>query len=166
MRRFPSYPGCPVCGSPDVNPHSLAVRWEWEESTRTVVGRFRPGIHHLGYENRLHGGLLAALLDEAMAWACAVRMRSYCVTGDLQVRFKDAAPLGEPLVVSGRAEGDRWGRYVRATGEARAADGIVFATAGATFAALPRPESERLRQALVFEPGDVDVLERDDRDAG
>lgn len=165
MRRFPSYSGCPVCGSPDVNPHTLAVRWEWEDSTGAVVGRFRPGIHHLGYENRLHGGLMAALLDEAMAWACAMRMRSYCVTGDLQVRFKNAAPLGEDLLIIGRAKGEEWGPYVRAAGEARAADGSVLATAAATFAALPRHESERLRQALTFESGDVDVLEHDDRDA-
>jgi acyl-coenzyme A thioesterase PaaI-like protein len=148
-----------------VNPHTLAVVWEWEDSTRTVIGRFSPGIHHLGYPNRLHGGLLAALLDEAMAWACAMRMGSYCVTGDLQVRFKDAAPLGETLVVIGSAEGDGWGPYVRATGEARAADGTLLASASATFAALPRTESERLRAALVFGPGDVDVLAGGDRNA-
>lgn len=166
MRRFPSYPGCPVCGTPEANPHTLGVRWEWESSTRTVVGRFRPGIHHLGYENRLHGGLLSALLDEAMAWACAVRMGSYCVTGDLHVRFKGAVPVGETVEVTGRADGDGWGPYVRATGEARGTGGTLLASAVATFAALPRSESERLREALAFEPGDMDVLADDEPDAG
>jgi acyl-coenzyme A thioesterase PaaI-like protein len=158
MRAFPSYPGCPVCGDPRVNPHTLAVRWEWDELAQAAVCRFVPGRHQAGYENRMHGGLLTALLDEAMAWACAVAKKSYCVTGELQVRFLAATGLGSPLEVSGRADGERWGPYVRASGEVRAADGSILATATAVFSALPRSESETLRQALAFAPGDLDVL--------
>lgn len=157
-QRFPTYPACPVCGDPGVNPHALGVRWEWDAEGARVVGRFLPGPHHLGYENRLHGGILSALLDEAMAWACAVRMGSYCVTGKLQVRFKTGAPVGRPIEVSARAGGESWGRYVRASGEVRAPDGTLHAVAAATFAAMPRDEARRLRAALAFAPGDLDVL--------
>ena len=157
-QRFPAYPGCPVCGDPNVNPQTLAVRWEWDSDASRVVGRFIPGPHHLGYENRMHGGLLSALLDEAMAWASAVRMGSYCVTGELQVRFKEPATVGHPLEISARAEGEGWGPYVRSSGEVRAADGTLVAVATATFAAMPRDEARRLRAGLAFEPGDLDVL--------
>ncbi|MGV8042108.1 MAG: PaaI family thioesterase [Thermoanaerobaculaceae bacterium] len=157
-QRFPAYPGCPVCGDPNVNPHALGVRWEWDGDASRVVGQFVPGPHHLGYENRMHGGILSALLDEAMAWACAVRVRSYCVTGELQVRFKAAAAVGRPIEISARADGDGWGPYVRSSGEARAADGTLVAVATATFAAVPRDEARRLRRALAFAPGDLDVL--------
>lgn len=160
-RHFPSYPGCPVCGDPAVNPHTLSVRWAWDADSAAVLGEFVPGPHHGGYENSLHGGILSALLDEAMAWACAMRMRSYCVTGDLQVRFKRTARLGQRIEIRARAGGESWGPYVRATGEARDHDGAVLAIASATFAAMPRVEAERLRGALLFTAGDLDVLADD-----
>lgn len=154
---FPIYPGCPVCGDPAVNPAALGVRWRWDAERRAVAGEFTPGAAHTGYEGRLHGGILSSLLDEAMAWACAVERGSYCVTGELGVRFKAGARLGEPLQVSAQA-GSGWGRYLRASAEARSPRGELIAEATATFAALPREDSLRLRAALRFAPGDLDVL--------
>jgi len=157
IRTFPSYPACPVCGDREVNPASLAVRWEWDEERRCVVGRFCPGAEHTGYVGRLHGGILSALLDECLAWACAVERRTYCMTGELSVRFKMPARLGEPIELTGRAL-TSWGPYVRAEGEARSPRGELIATASSTFAALSREKSLDLHAALRFAPGDMDVL--------
>jgi len=79
------------------------------------------------------------------------------MTGELSVRFKVAARLGETIEVTGRAL-TSWGPYVRAEGEARSPRGELIATASSTFAALPREESLRLQAALRFSPGDWDVL--------
>lgn len=157
-RTFPRYPACPVCGDPAVNPAAMAVTWAWDEATGRVVGVFTPGNRHAGYAERLHGGLLSTLLDECMAWAAAMTAGSYCATGDLQVRFKAPARLGEELVVAGWSE-TSWGRYVRARGEA-SAGGVTLATACATFAAMPRAEALALRAALTFSEHDIDVLAR------
>ena len=157
-RTFPRYPACPVCGDPAVNPATLAVTWSWDETAGRVVGRFTPGPHHAGYAERLHGGLLSTLLDECMAWAAAMAAGSYCTTGDLQVRFKTPARLGEELVVTGWSE-TAWGPYVRTRGAASAA-GAILATASATFAAMPRAEALVLRAALNFTEHDIDVLAR------
>lgn len=158
IRTFPSYPACPVCGDRDVNPAALGVRWEWDDGRRCVVGRFRPGAEHAGYAERLHGGILSALLDECLAWACAVERHGYCMTGELSVRFKVPAKLGETIEITGRAL-TSWGPYVRAEGEARSPRGELIARASSTFATLPREESLRLRAALRFGPGDLDVLD-------
>jgi acyl-coenzyme A thioesterase PaaI-like protein len=158
LTRFPIYPGCPVCGDPAVNPASLAVRWEWDNVRRLVLGSFTPGNRHAGYAGRMHGGLLATLLDECLAWACAVDMRSYCTTGDLRVRFKRSAHLDERLEISGSVDGQRWGRYIKARGEVRSASGDMVATASASFAALPREEALAMRKVLCFQPGDLDIL--------
>ncbi len=158
IRTFPSYPACPVCGDREVNPAALAVRWEWDDERRCVVGRFCPGVEHAGYAGRLHGGILSALLDECLAWASAVERRTYCMTGELSVRFRVPAKLGEPIELTGRAL-TSWGPYVRAEGEARSPRGELIATASSTFAALSREESLRLQAALRFAPGDLDVLD-------
>jgi len=157
LRPFPSYPACPVCGDPDVNPGSLAVRWAWDEGRRRAVGRFVPGPAHTGYAGVLHGGLLSALLDECLAWACAVEKRSFCVTGDLQVRFREPARLGEAVEISAWVVA-AWGPYVKAEAEALAPSGAPIALATATFAAMSREESRALQAALRLVPGDVDVL--------
>ena len=158
MRPFPRYPRCPVCGDPAVNPGALGVRWMYDEESAVVVGRFTPGHDHTGYAGRMHGGLVSALLDEAMAWACAVERHVYCVTGELKVRFKGAATPGDELAVTARVVGGGWGPYVKAEGELRSSAGELHATASATFAALPREESLAMRAALVVAPGDLDVL--------
>jgi acyl-coenzyme A thioesterase PaaI-like protein len=159
-RTFPSYPACPVCGDPEVNAGALGVRWEWDERRGCVVGTFRPEEKHTGYAGRLHGGILSALFDECLAWACAVSRRTFCMTGELAVRFKSPARLGEAIEFTGRAL-TSWGPYVRAQAEARAPDGSLIATATSTFAALSREESLRLSAALRFEDGDWDVLNDD-----
>ena len=79
------------------------------------------------------------------------------MTGELSVRFKAAAKLGESIELSGRAL-TSWGPYVRAEGEARSPAGELIATASSTFAVLSREESLALRAALRLAPGDLDVL--------
>jgi acyl-coenzyme A thioesterase PaaI-like protein len=157
-RGFPTYPACPVCGDPNINPASLAVRWHWDDARALVVGSFTPTATHAGYSGRMHGGLLSTLLDEGLAWACALTTRSYCMTGDLRVRFKHSARLGETLEITGAA-GTVWGRYVKAQGEVRTGGGELIATAVGSFAALPHGECLAMRSALVFRDGDIDVLE-------
>ncbi len=157
LRPFPSYPACPVCGDRSANPGTLEVRWFWDESRRRAVGHFVPGATHTGYAGVLHGGLLAALLDECLAWACAVERRAYCVTGDLQLRFRSPARLGEELEIAAWAV-TSWGRYIRAEGEVLGPSGGVVASASASFAALSPERSRALQAALRVAPGDVDVL--------
>jgi len=157
LQPFPSYPLCPVCGDPARNPLALGVRWFYDREAERVVGSFTAGANHTGYENTLHGGLLASLLDECLAWACAAARGSYFVTGELTLRYKATAPLGVPIEISGGA-GEARGPYVRAEGTARLDDGTTIATASGTFAAMSRDRALHLRQALHIAPGDLDVL--------
>lgn len=149
-----------MCGDRTLHPGSLGVTWWWDEAVLEAFGSFSAGSGHAGYAGRVHGGVLASLLDECMAWACAVRRGSYCVTGDLRVRFKEPAPLAESLEVRARVAGATWGPYLQAEGEIRTDSGVVVATASASFAALPRDQALRLREGLRFLPGDLDVLAR------
>ncbi len=157
MRRpFPIYPPCPVCGDPERNPATLAVRWWWDPATSRVVGCFTPTSQHVGYANRLHGGLTAALFDEAMAWACAVARRSFCSTGELTVRYQRPIALGHPVEIAAWVTVAR-GPYLRAEGSALAA-GIVVARARGTYATMSREESRALEGALRRRDGDMDIF--------
>ena len=54
----------------------------------------------------LHGGIVATLLDEAMAHA-AIAAGVRAVTGRLEIRFRKAAPIDRVLIAEGRVEGRR-----------------------------------------------------------
>jgi uncharacterized protein (TIGR00369 family) len=56
---------------------------------------------HQGYEGIVHGGILSALLDEAMV-KLTVSLGIPAVTAEITVSFKAPAAPGEELFVSGR----------------------------------------------------------------
>jgi len=54
-----------------------------------------------GWRGVTHGGVVALLLDEAMAYAAGAA-GVIGVTGDMKMRFRKSVPTGEPLVVRGK----------------------------------------------------------------
>ncbi len=57
-----------------------------------------PGDRHAGYDDRVHGGVLATLLDSAMVAALGLRGIT-ALTADLRVRYRHAVPIGEPVTI-------------------------------------------------------------------
>jgi acyl-coenzyme A thioesterase PaaI-like protein len=154
---LPYQPACPVCGDPAVNPQTLGLRFALELPSGVVSCPVRWESRHLGFVGRVHGGLVALVLDEAMAWAAAAAVGSFCTTGELRLKLLQAVPPETELAV--RAWSERtWGRYVRTASQLVDAAGKVLVEASASFAAMPREESHALKRFLVFRPGDYDVL--------
>jgi uncharacterized protein (TIGR00369 family) len=120
---------CFACG-PD-NPHGLHMRFEYGEGTATCS--IEPGQAFAGWSNIMHGGVVAALLDEAMAHA-TLSTGERAVTARLEVRFRKAVPTDELLTVEGRVTGRR-GRVFEVAGVVRGADGTVYADGRSRFVA-------------------------------
>jgi uncharacterized protein (TIGR00369 family) len=74
---------CLLCGN--MNPKSLKLSFHVEEDG-VVKTRFTAKAELQGYEGILHGGVIAALLDEAMTH-CLFHQGIRAFTGELQVRF-------------------------------------------------------------------------------
>jgi len=65
---------------------------------RSVESRLTVSRTYQGWRGVVHGGIVALLLDEAMAYAAGARgVRG--VTADLKMRFRKAVPVGAPLTV-------------------------------------------------------------------
>jgi uncharacterized protein (TIGR00369 family) len=88
---------CFGCG--EKNPIGLRLRFRSEGST--VRTEFAATDLYEGYPGYLHGGILCAILDEAMGWA-AYRLSggTLGVTAKVHVRFRRPAHVGQPLSVS------------------------------------------------------------------
>ena len=99
MKQLSDSQKCYVCGKK--NPIGLAVEFEIDGAARSIQAKFVPQDVHEGYEGIVHGGILSALLDEAMA-KLAFGLGIPAVTAEILVKFKSPASAGEELSISGR----------------------------------------------------------------
>jgi uncharacterized protein (TIGR00369 family) len=90
---------CFVCGKD--NPAGLQVVFETDRNNKTITGWFTPRSEHEGWEGIVHGGILAALLDEAMV-KLAAHGGTPAVSAEITVKFKAPAAPGDELFVSGK----------------------------------------------------------------
>ncbi len=111
---------CYVCGTE--NPEGLGVHFELDRDARSISARFTPRDVHQGFEGIVHGGIISALLDEAMA-KLSVALGIPAVTAEMTVKFKAAVAPGEELLITGRLV-EETRRLVRA--EARIERGPVI----------------------------------------
>jgi uncharacterized protein (TIGR00369 family) len=132
---------CFACGR--LNPTGLQL--DFDVTTDRATARYTGLQRHQGYDGTLHGGVVAALLDETMGWAI-FHQGVWGVTAKLNVTFKRPVPVGEELIVTGEVLRDR-GRGIETKGAvARAADGEVLAEATALFLRMPDARRAELEQ--------------------
>lgn len=119
---------CFACGQ--ANPIGLRLRFE--EDGDGIRAEFTPGPQFQGYEGVLHGGIVAAALDDAMANLFHMRGRE-TVTARIEIRYRREAPVGQRLIVTARTTGER-GRFFTAEATLALPDGTCLAEAQGTLA--------------------------------
>ena len=130
---------CFVCGP--YNAEGLHLRFE-RAGEGAVRARITLPPRFQGWRGTAHGGVVMMLLDEAMAYACG-ELGLRAMTAAMQLRFRAAVPLGEPLVVSGTVKWQR--RHVIALESSVALeDGTVLASAEGSFVSQGPLGKERL----------------------
>ena len=114
---------CFACGKK--NP--IGLKLDYKIDGKTFTAPFTPKKEHQGYANIVHGGIISALLDEAMV-NLAFRTGLNAVTAHFEVDFKKPAFVGERLLVKGEILEEE-GRKVHARSELRKEDGTLVAEA-------------------------------------
>ena len=87
---------CFACG--EDNPIGLKLKPIYDGEK--VRAEFTPGEYHQGWDNAVHGGILYTLLDEVTAYAILCHGIHFGVTAKSEVRFKQVAPIKEPIQIS------------------------------------------------------------------
>jgi len=96
--KFETYGNCFVCG--EKNTGGLRLSFKIDKDKKTLKTTFVGSPVYQGYDGILHGGILSTLLDEAMA-KLSYELGYRTITASLEVRFKNPAPILEPLHVFG-----------------------------------------------------------------
>ncbi|MCF6342549.1 MAG: PaaI family thioesterase [Bacteroidales bacterium] len=78
--------------SPD-NEHGL--RMKFVEDGETLVCNWEPRGFLSGYNNVLHGGIQATLMDEIAAWFVQVKLKTAGLTSAINIRLKRSVPVKE-----------------------------------------------------------------------
>ena len=135
---------CFVCGKQ--NPYGLQVNPEVKDDGAEVHIECTPPKHMQGWANILHGGIISTLLDEAITHIGIGTYDGPAVTAQLEVRFRNPAPIGVKLYVSAeRIKVSR--RIVEAKATVTLSDKTLIATGtgkvmpvDASFAPKSQPE--------------------------
>ncbi len=151
---LPNSPTCFVCG--EDNPMGLRARFYVEDEK--VKMPLTVHNHHCGYPNTLHGGIVAAALDECMAWAATRAFKRMCVTGALTVRYIKRVPAGRPLTVIAEVVKPHR-RIVHAQGSIVDAEGTEYARAEGKFLPLTAEETLEIDNWLIYRGGEERVFD-------
>jgi uncharacterized protein (TIGR00369 family) len=98
---------CFACGR--LNPQGLKLSFKTVSPGKVQTGFTALRVHQ-GYKDVVHGGIIATLLDEAMAHA-AISSGSLAVTAAIEIRFKKPFRVGETALVEAAIEKENRGLF-------------------------------------------------------
>ncbi len=116
---------CFACG--DRNPAGLKLCFRTEDGR--AFAEFIPQKNHQGFKDMVHGGIISAILDEAMVKAVLSKGLK-AVTAEITVRIKKPLLVGDKVFIE--AEINTMGnRLIETSSHIRASDNTVIAEARA-----------------------------------
>ena len=126
---------CFACGAG--NPSGLHLQFEVDANGVASVD-WQPSLTFMSYPDRVHGGMIATLLDSSMVHALFARGVAG-VTAELTIRFLHGVNVIEPVHICGWLEYARRGIYL-CRAEVHQG-GVLAVRATAKFMAMPDPPS-------------------------
>jgi uncharacterized protein (TIGR00369 family) len=132
-----------VCGVENIQ--GLQIDF-YEVEAGKVTAAITVPQHFQGYPGIVHGGIIAAMLDE-VAGRTVIQSEPprWMVTARLSVRYRKPVPIEKPLKLFGTLKEDT-GLMVKATGEIRDETGAILAEADVLLANFPPQLQQNLTQ--------------------
>jgi uncharacterized protein (TIGR00369 family) len=87
---------CFACGMNNLD--GLRIQWQVKDSSMT--GEFVPDRKYQGWKGILHGGIVATLLDEAMARLAWI-LSGGALTAEMTVRYIAPVLIGQKIFIKG-----------------------------------------------------------------
>ena len=111
------------------NPIGLKLKFRREGDKVTAL--FTSQEQHQGWQGVVHGGIIAAVIDEAMGYATHFAGMN-CLTARMEIKLKSPAPVGETFTVSSFIEKSSR-KLVTVKADMSLPDGTLVAEGKATF---------------------------------
>lgn len=136
MEKQPSSRTCFMCGRQ--NEIGLKMNWYNDYDAQKIRAELVVPEHFNGYPGIVHGGIVAAILDETSGRALMLNRQfdDLFITTKLEVKYHQPTPTGQVLQVTGWVI-KRFSRFARVAAEIRSPDGTLCADCEATVARPP-----------------------------
>jgi uncharacterized protein (TIGR00369 family) len=92
---------CFVCGKDNLD--GMHLKFYLDETARRAVCKFKLSRRYQGPPGHSHGGIIAAILDEAMGKVNKLS-NVIALTKRMDVEYLKPVPLGKPLIATGRPQ--------------------------------------------------------------
>lgn len=146
MNPQPNSEMCFVCGRS--NPVGLYMKFK-DDGKGEVVSKYAVPPCYQGYPGIVHGGVLAAMLDEVVGRVSMIGdPHHFMMSVRLEVLYRQPVPVDTPLEVVGRIIRLR-GRLGKAEGKIYLPDGTVGCEAAMTLADIPKELLSNTNLALL-----------------
>lgn len=153
-RYLPTYEHCFVCGRE--HPRGLHLRFFTREDGIAYV-EFDPEDTLTGYEEMVHGGVIATLFDELLGWSVGLKTNQLFLTGELTVRYRKPVLANRSYLGSAFPTEDKK-RYWIAEGELQDEDGTIYARAQGRYFPLGEEETKAFADKLLYQEGDLPIF--------
>lgn len=146
MYKQPNSEMCFVCGRS--NPVGLYMHFQ-DDGDSEVLSEYTVPAHYQGYPGVVHGGVLAAMLDEVVARVSMIGdHHHFMMSVKLQILYRQPVPTETPLRVVGRILRLR-GRLGKAEGQIILPGGAVAAESQMSLADVPQALMARTNPKLL-----------------
>jgi len=135
IRKIELYDNCFACGSK--NKKGLKLKFYQENSN--AVADFNSPRDYEGYNGLIHGGIIAMLMDEAMAQAI-INHGLIAVTAQMHTHYRNPMKTGLKVKVSGWIKVAK-SRTVQTAAQIEDAEGTIIASAEAIYIVVDKTPS-------------------------
>ena len=156
MKCLPRYKLCFVCGRD--NAAGLDIQFFREGSK--IFCEWVPEEKHLGYRDRVHGGVVASILDEAMGWAPTYVFKRLCYSIEISIKYRQPIPSREAVRVEAEIAENK-GRVATTRGWILNSQGSVCAEASGLYIPLKPGQTEEILPHLYLESEEREVTPED-----
>ncbi|HEY1174219.1 MAG TPA: PaaI family thioesterase [Verrucomicrobiae bacterium] len=151
MKTLPHTRCCFVCGSQ--NPVGMNLRFTVDDNGVHTV--FTPCKEHVGFSRTIHGGILATVLDEIMAWACIAQGGQLAYCAEMTTRFLNVVRPGDEVFATAKIVENKRGKLFLAESELKTKDGTVLVIGTGKYLAIKGDALEEMKADLVADSGDI-----------
>jgi acyl-coenzyme A thioesterase PaaI-like protein len=147
---------CLVCGRD--NTHGLRLDLYVDPDRSIVRADFVPASHHAGFDEVVHGGLIATVLDEAMTWTATWWGRRFCFCGEITARFRKPVRPGVAYRIEALVEFAK-PKLIETSAKLMESSGAPAATASGKYVPMSVEEHQRFIQTMIRAPATEATLE-------
>ena len=138
MDSLPQTRSCFACGHS--NPFGLNLKFRQEGDS--MVTQWTPTDHQTGFSNTVHGGLIATVLDEIMAWTCGIIGGRFAYSVDLQISYRQALQPAQTVIGIGFIRENRRKRIFQTEAKLSVDEVEIASAQGKYLAVKPTVEEE------------------------